>query len=166
MYSSGQVFSFIHIDGPIMSLPPSSGPDRPQAEETEPQQSFIFPPVFFIFVKIPFDAALALRREEAIGCIDQALQENRLGSVQGWGNSVGPARRDGSRPIEFYRIDIDVTDLAPARTVLRHILSALGAPPCTEIHYKKDERSLLDVFRLSGWILEQPQAAPGTAHTG
>jgi hypothetical protein len=149
-----------------MSLPSSPGPDLPQAEEKEPQQSFIFPPVFFIFVKIPFDAALALRREEAIGCIDQALQENRLGSVQGWGNSVGPARRDGSRPIEFYRLDIDVTDLAPARAVLRHILSALGAPPGTEIHYTKDERKLLDVYRLSGWVLEQPLAAPGAAQTG
>jgi hypothetical protein len=149
-----------------MSLPSSSGPGLPQAEEKEPQQSFIFPPVFFIFVKIPFDAALAARREEAIGRIDQALQENQLGSVQGWGNSVGPARRDGTRLIEFYRIDIDVTDLTSARAVLRHTLTELGAPPGTEIHYKKDECKLMDVCRLSGWILEQPQAAPGTAQTG
>jgi hypothetical protein len=149
-----------------MSLPSSPGPDLPGAEEKGPQQSFIFPPVFFIFVKVPFDAALTGRREEAIGTIDQALQENRLGSVLGWGNSVGPARRDGTRPIEFYRIDIEVTDLVSARAVLRHTLSALGTPLGTEIHYRKDERSLQDVCQLSGWALEQPQGVPGTAQTG
>jgi len=139
----------------MTNLPPSADPDLPEAEEKQPQKSFIFPPVFFIFVKIPFDAALVARREEGISRIDQSLQDKRLGSVLGWGNSVGAARRDGTRAIEFYRIDIEVTDLALGRAVLRQTLAALGAPPGTEIHYKMEERNLQDIYRLSGWVLEQ-----------
>ena len=64
---------------------------------------------------------------------------------------------DGSRPIEFCGLDIDVTDLARALVLLRAELPALGAPDGTELHYSAGETRLQDAYSQGHWTLEQPR---------
>jgi hypothetical protein len=92
-----------------------------------------------------------LREDE----IDQVLKEKGIGSVLGWGDSLGDALTDGSRGVAFTRVDIDVTDLVAARAVLRATLPVLGVPTGTEIHYAIEHKNFEDVFTPSGWLLDQ-----------
>ena len=116
-------------------------------------------PALFVYVKVPVDADRPdpfHSREEQI---DQALQRNGVGSVSGWGDSLGDERADGSRAIAFNRIDITVTDLMAARSVLQTVLGALRVASGTEIHYTRDGMALMDVWALPDWLLEQPVPA-------
>jgi hypothetical protein len=112
--------------------------------------------MLFLYVKIPVvkDAFDQFHRLE--DKIDQILTEKGVGSVAGWGESLGDALPDGSRPVAFTRIDVDVADIAAARAVLQASLPALGAPTGTEIHYTIDQRNFNDVYGQSGWLLDQP----------
>lgn len=106
----------------------------------------------FIYVKLPFvddDAESVHRRIEA--ALDQQLQDRRLGAVLGWGASLGERGRDGTRPLAFHRIDIEVVAVDPARRHLREALSALAAPPGTEIHYTADAAPAQDLLTPQGW---------------
>jgi hypothetical protein len=89
--------------------------------------------------------------------IDAALGARGLGCVSGGGSQLGDERPDGTRPIEFCGIDIDVTDLEQARSQLRTMLIELGAPAGTEIHFSIGDRKLQDELRVKGWLLERPR---------
>jgi hypothetical protein len=88
--------------------------------------------------------------------VDQILKETGFGSVAGWGDSLGAALPDGSRPVAYTRIDVDVSNLASARALLQANLPSFGAPKGTEIHYTIDYRHYKDVYSRPGWALNQP----------
>ncbi|MDE2400629.1 MAG: hypothetical protein KGL90_03080 [Burkholderiales bacterium] len=122
------------------------------------------PSELFVYVKIPGVIEPSERGRKYEERIDQALGEQGCGSVAGWGSSLGNAQADGSRAVEFHRIDIDVTDPTLARSVLQQLLPTLGAPPGTEIHYTRDQAKLQDVYTPSGWVLDQPIANTHRRH--
>ncbi|MCJ0762155.1 hypothetical protein [Variovorax terrae] len=133
-------------------------PSRP-ASAASPEGGGLPGPSLFMYVKIPVGADSGDELHQREETIDQALQGQGIGSVLGWGDSLGEPRPDGSRVAAFVRIDIDVTDQAAARTLLQDLLPALGAPVGTEIHYTVDHAALQDVYAASGWLLAQPIAA-------
>ncbi|MDM0109041.1 hypothetical protein QTH97_29140 [Variovorax sp. J22R24] len=110
----------------------------------------------FMAVKIPVakddDDRLHLREDK----IDQALRSKSLGSVLGWGDSLGEASPGGQRPVAYTRVDLDVVDVGAARTELQAALVAIGVPAGTEIHYGIEGISLADIYTPPGWQLGQP----------
>ncbi|MDM0078250.1 hypothetical protein QTH90_27855 [Variovorax sp. J2P1-59] len=88
--------------------------------------------------------------------IDQALKSKRLGSVLGWGDSLGEASPSGLRRVAYTRVDLDVVDVGAARTELQATLVAIGVPAGTEIHYGIEGVSLADIYAPPDWRLEQP----------
>ncbi|MBS1188824.1 MAG: hypothetical protein H6R10_616 [Rhodocyclaceae bacterium] len=135
---------------------PDSSAEPSDSAEDRPESSYGFEPAPFVYVKIPkakriIDQELA--RDEAI---DQLLREQGIGSVLGWGESLGNIPPDGSRPVPFHRVDVEVSDLALVRAALHEGLPALGVPVGTEIHYNMRQRHLRDIYSSSGWLLEQP----------
>lgn len=109
----------------------------------------------FIYVKIPVVNQVVDQRHQLEDKVDQILQENGVGSVAGWGDSLGDALADGSRPVAYTRIDVDVSNLASARELLQTNLPSLGAPTGTEIHYTIDGRRMKDVYLESEWLRDQ-----------
>ncbi|MEJ8815046.1 hypothetical protein WKW77_28495 [Variovorax ureilyticus] len=110
----------------------------------------------FMFVKIPVlpDADdLYHQREDRI---DQALKAKGLGTVIGWGDSLGEARAGRSRRVAYTRVDLDVVEVEDARAELQAVLAAIGAPAGTEIHYSRDGASVADIYAPPGWRLAQP----------
>jgi hypothetical protein len=134
-----------------MTIPMSSN-----ASSKLPEPSTSFAQSLFLYVKIPFVKSLIEQLPSWEDAIDQVLREKGAGSVLGWGSSLGEALPDGSRDVAFTRIDINVTDLAAARTALQATLPALGSPQGTEIHYTLEHRNLEDHYTPSGWLLDQP----------
>ena len=131
-----------------------------------PSNAFFSPPppdvpAQFVYVRIPVNRRRGTdplhQREDQI---DQALRAQGIGTVVGWGDSLGERRADGSRVAAYIRIDINVSDLAAARATLQHLLPQLDAPAGTEIHYTQQGLSLQDLATATGWLLEQP--VPGT----
>jgi hypothetical protein len=112
----------------------------------------------FIYVKIPARDGADGEDRSLDDSIDEALRQRGLGAVLGWGSSLGEAKADGSRPVAFHRIDIQVDDLESARSSLHEVLAAIGVPARTEIHCFVDSRHLLDVYGPTGWQLDQPLA--------
>ncbi|MGZ8251925.1 MAG: hypothetical protein ACXW1P_05970 [Methylophilaceae bacterium] len=110
-------------------------------------------PPLFLYVKIPTgNTEPDLKWNEGV---DLALQEHGIGTVLGWGSSMGKELPDGSTPIEFHRIDIEVTNLSAALVLLQTVLVHFNVPSGTEIHYKKDQKNLQDVYINSCWTFEQ-----------
>lgn len=105
----------------------------------------------FVYLKIPGDIGPRERAERFEDPIDAALAQDELGEVSGGGSSLGHARADGSRPIEFCGIDIDVTDREVALALLRVLLPGLGLPAGSELHYTAAGRQLQDVFGGDAW---------------
>ncbi|HJW26685.1 MAG TPA: hypothetical protein VJ576_17440 [Rhodocyclaceae bacterium] len=143
-----------------MHPPSSSASQLSDDSESQGGQPSSFEPAPFIYVKIPIRklaGAPDLARDEAV---DRALQDRGVGAVIGWGDSLGYMQPNGSRPAAFHRVDIEVSDLAPALAALREILPALGAPAGTEIHYRLEGRKVQDTYGPSGWLLEQEVAEP------
>lgn len=116
----------------------------------------------FVYLKLPRtagDAAGADDHRVAIA-LERVLGEQGLGSVMGWGDSLGARRPvDGRRAVAFQRVDIAVADLAAALPALHRALDALGVPPGTEIHYRRDEQPLLDLRGDAGWQQALPSPA-------
>ena len=113
-------------------------------------------PAQFVYVRIPVKPRRGTdplhQREDRI---DQALRAQGIGSVVGWGDSLGERRADGSRVAAYLRIDINVSDLAAARIALRYLLPKLEAHAGNEIHYTLQGASLQDMATDTGWLLEQ-----------
>jgi hypothetical protein len=123
---------------------------------------------FFVFVKIPLrhhgGDPLHLREAQ----IDTQLQAQALGTVLGWGDSLGERRSDGSRRAAYQRIDINLSDLSAGLALLRTLLPTLEAPPGTEIHYTLEAERLFERLGIEGWQQAQspshpPAAPPPTA---
>ncbi|WP_084153698.1 hypothetical protein [Simplicispira psychrophila] len=139
-------------------LPPS---DPPSPAALHHSAFFIPPPpdvpAQFVYVRIPLQPRQRVdplhQREDEI---DQALHAQGIGTVLGWGDSLGERRADGSRVAAYLRIDINVSDLAAARTTLQQLLPTLEAPAGTEIHYTLQGVRLQDRATATGWLLEQP----------
>ena len=103
----------------------------------------------FLYVKIPIaqsDLDQFFRLEDHI---DRILIEHGVGSVLSWGDSLGDLLPDGSRPVAYTRIDVDVSNIASARTLLLTSLPALGVPTGTEIHYMIERQHMQDIYSES-----------------
>ncbi len=114
----------------------------------------------FIYLKIPVVGGQESADHSLDEAIDQALQQRGLGTVLGWGSSLGNRRANGSRPVAFHRIDMEVHDLQAARAGLHQVLPLLDVPAGTEAHYFIDDRHLMDLYEPPSWRLQQPVAAP------
>ncbi len=109
----------------------------------------------FLYVKTPAAQGVEGDDRSLDDAIDDLLRECALGEVLGWGSSLGATQADGTRPVAFHRIDIQVQDLASARSSLHTALPGLGVPAGTEVHYFIDGVHLLDVYAPPGWQLAQ-----------
>ncbi|MDB5941083.1 MAG: hypothetical protein JWQ13_649 [Ramlibacter sp.] len=109
----------------------------------------------FIYVKIPVPGGIESEDRSLDEAIDRALAAGALGSVLGWGSSLGERTADGSRPVAFHRIDVQVDDLDAGRAALHGLLPGLGVPVATELHYVVDDRHLVDVYEGPGWRFSQ-----------
>jgi hypothetical protein len=109
----------------------------------------------FLFLKIPVMAYVSGHARELEDKVDHILKEHGVGSVAGWGESLGAALADGSRPVAYTRIDIDISNLVLARQLLQANLPSLGAPTGTQIHYTIDRRRLKDVYVEPDWLRDQ-----------
>jgi hypothetical protein len=112
----------------------------------------------FLYIKIPVTRRASRQAPhqtaQLADKVDQVLRENGLGSVAGWGNSLGEALPDGSRPVAYTRIDVDVSDVQLAVALLKANLPSFGAPAGTHIHYTADGRRHKDSYSDSGWLSE------------
>ncbi len=129
----------------------------PGAEKSGPDAGSEVPSTHFIYVKIPEPLMPLERGSKYEDPITAALEEDGLGSISGGGAQLGDERPDGTRPIEFCGIDIDVADLEQARHRLRAVLIELGAPIGTEVHFSIGEEKLQDELGDDGWRLQQPR---------
>ncbi len=111
----------------------------------------------FIYVKIPDGIGPMDRGEKYEDPLELKLSAAGLGHVSGGGSQLGSPRSDGTRPIEFCGLDIDVTDLEKALVLLRAELPPLGIPDATELHYTRGETRLQDVYAGGQWALERPR---------
>jgi len=111
----------------------------------------------FLYLKIPSTDEPADAHHALHAALEQALADAGLGSLLGWGGSLGEAGRGGERPLRFHRIDVEVAELAPARVLLQRTLATLGVAPGTELHYSVARRARVDVLGASGWV---PRAQP------
>jgi hypothetical protein len=94
-----------------------------------------------ILVSIPGDIDPMEREERFAGPIGRALRAaGRLGRVVGGGTSMSLG---GPRFVSACYIDLDVTDLARAVSVLRRVLRDLGAPRGTRVIHCETEEVLL-----------------------
>ena len=109
----------------------------------------------FVYVKIPESIGPMDRGDKYEDPLDECLARSALGEISGGGTQLGDERPDGTRPIEFCGIDVDVTDLPKALALLRSELKSLGAPDGTEIHYTVDGVQLQDELRCGDWKLAQ-----------
>jgi hypothetical protein len=110
----------------------------------------------FLYVKIPTLNKPGHQTHQLEDKVDQILKDTGVGSVAGWGDSLGVARPDGTRPVAYTRIDVDVLDLARSRALLQANLPSIGAPTGTEIHYTVHNRHYKDSYFEPTWLLEQP----------
>ena len=142
----------------------------PDLEDKRQQDARMLARNQYLYVKIPVlrheheSDPYHLREDK----IDQLLKDQGAGSVAGWGASMGEPLPNGTRPVAYTRIDVDVTDIAAARAILQTKLPALGVPTGTQIHYSLDQKHHEDRLLESGWLLEQPVLAsrPGRGHQG
>lgn len=109
----------------------------------------------FLFLKIPVMSYVSGQARELEDKVDHILREHGVGSVAGWGDSLGAALPDGSRPVAYTRIDIDISNLVLARELLQANLPSLGAPAGTQIHYTIERRRLKDVYVDPDWLRDQ-----------
>lgn len=109
----------------------------------------------FVYVKIP-EALMPLDRGDKYeDPLHEILEAKNAGATTGGGSSLGDERADGTRPIEFVGIDLDLFDLESGLPVLREALIELAVPADTEIHYTRGDSKLLDRFTGGSWELAQ-----------
>lgn len=143
-----------------MDFPPTSSSKLLGSRDEQRDQSVTSAPALFVYVKIPVVADVADLGHKREDKIDQLLRETGIGSVIGWGDSLGDEQSNGSRVVAFHRIDIAVTDLPATRLALQATLPVLDVPLGTEIHYTVEGKGLMDVYAPSGWLLDQPIPVP------
>lgn len=135
-----------------MGLPSDPSSDRPAS----PPRAAGYARSEFMAVKIPVVGDVDDQWHQREDRIDEALRAKGLGSVLGWGDSLGEALPGGALRVAFTRVDLDVSNIAAARAALQLALPAIGLPLGTEIHYAIDGSRLADIYGPSGWLLGQP----------
>jgi hypothetical protein len=111
----------------------------------------------FVYIKIPESLKPIPRGDKYEDPIQASLQALGLGEVTGGGSQLGDQQPDGTRPIEFCGIDVELTDLDRGRELLRGRLTTLGAPAGTELHFTVIDTKLQDELHPDGWVLDQPR---------
>lgn len=109
----------------------------------------------FVYVKIPEGLGPMDRGDKYDDPLLAILEARNAGAVTGGGSSLGDERPDGTRPIEFVGVDVDLTDLASGLPIIREALVQLGAPDGTEVHYTRGSSKLQDRFTDGAWETEQ-----------
>jgi len=109
----------------------------------------------FVYVKIPEGLKPMDRGDKYDDPLLAILEARNAGIVTGGGSSLGDEGPDGTRPIEFVGVDVDLTNLASGLPIIREALVQLGAPEGTEIHYTRGSSKLQDSFSGGDWELEQ-----------
>lgn len=109
----------------------------------------------FVYVKIPENLKPMDRGDKYDDPLLAILETKNAGEVTGGGSSLGDERSDGTRPIDFVGVDVDLVDLETGLLILREALVQLGAPENTEIHYTRDSIKLQDCLTDGGWELGQ-----------
>jgi hypothetical protein len=126
---------------------------RKEVEDEVPE----FDPELFVYVKIPGDVPPVERSTQFEDPLGETLNRTGVGMISGGGSQLGETRADGTRPILFCGIDVDVTSLPEALDVLRRELSALDAPSGTELQYTQNGTRLSDILAAGKWQLAQPR---------
>ena len=95
--------------------------------------------------------------------LNAALKENAAGEVTGGGSGLGDERPDGTRPIEYIGVDLELEELDTGLPIVRQTLEAIGAPEGTEVHYTRDDEKLQDDLKDGEWNvgLERTFLHPG-----
>ena len=112
----------------------------------------------YMMVKIPVVADVDDLYHQREDRIDQALRAKGVGTVVGWGDSLGEGRVGKARRVAYTRVDLDVADVEAARAELQVVLAAIEVPAGTEIHYNRDGTSVADIYAPPQWRLAQPVA--------
>lgn len=99
--------------------------------------------------------SLADQTREVEDKVDHLLRHSGVGSVAGWGDSLGDVLADGTRRVAFARIDVDVTDLPAALALLQANLASFGAPSGTEIHWTLQQQRRKQLLVGSTWVPDQ-----------
>jgi hypothetical protein len=120
----------------------------------------------FVYLKIPRGRRERDPLHRLAADIDGQLRAKAVGSVAGWGDSLGDEQADGSRPIAYTRIDVDVSDIDAARALLHVSLATLQVPAGTELHFCHAGQDLFDVYGVAGWSLDQVMPAPSRRSEG
>ena len=126
-------------------------PDVPKKLETPVNSTY------FIYVKLPEAMGPLERGQRYEDPIQEKLEDLSLGEVSGGGSQLGDPQPDGTRPIEFCGIDIDVIDLERGLRLLREEMVRLGAPEGTELHYEIEGEPVQDELENGGWQLRRPR---------
>ncbi|MDR3369860.1 hypothetical protein [Rhodoferax sp.] len=114
----------------------------------------------FFYVKLPVGTSLEGREHHFHDGLEAALTAQHLGTVIGWGDSLSSAHANEPVHLAFHRIDIEVTEVTSALTLLQRTLVALDAPLGTEIHYTLNGATLQDISSATGWRTEPCHSVP------
>jgi len=115
-------------------------------------------PPQFIYLKLPLARLARPTREALSATLHWRLQQDGCGEVVSSGDSLGPPDAQGTRRPAWWRLDIEVRALGPARQLLREVLDAVGAPEGCEVHFTEAGRRLQDLRLGNGWQLGLPTA--------
>ena len=113
-----------------------------------------------IYVYLPELIEPEERHARYEAALDAELRLRSLGYVSGGGTLLSEAHEDGSRDILSAGVDVDATDVAAARALLRDELPSLGCPAGTQLMYEEGGRALFDEYDGAGWSLALPQPDP------
>lgn len=96
------------------------------------------PEALFVFVKVPESIGPVERGRKYEDQLAAALERHGVGEITGGGSQLGELRPDGTRPIEWVGIDVELTDAARGLAVVKEELKRLGAPPGTVMEYSRN----------------------------
>lgn len=113
----------------------------------------------FVYLKVPRGRRERDPLNRLAANIDGQLRAQGVGNVAGWGDSLGDEKADGSRPIAYTRIDVDVSRIDAARRLLHAALATLHVPAGTELHFCHAGQDSFDVYGEAGWLLDQAMPA-------
>ncbi len=94
----------------------------------------------FVYIKIPEDIHPVERGERFEDPLQEALEQENLGTISGGGSLLSAPDENGHRVIEYCGIDVDLYDAPRGLALLRRELVRLKAPEGTTLLYELDGR--------------------------